>query len=105
MSDISPREVYIRRKKVNTRLSTLKNGIWSFDNQGNYIVKYNIDGVPFYEIPFIFGVCESYQFEPSIVQDKGQAGDLLCVDQNGVMTIFNKEKFEKTYPNLSITKK
>ena len=39
MSDISPREVYIRRKKVNTRLSTLKDGVWSFDNQSNYIVK------------------------------------------------------------------
>lgn len=105
MSDISPREVYIRRKKVNTRLSTLKDGVWSFDNQSNYIVKYNIDGVSFHEISFTFGICESYQFEPSIIQDKGRAGDFLSVDQNGVMMVYNKEKFERTYPNLSITRK
>ena len=59
----------------------------------------------FASTPFTFGICESYQFEPSIIQDKGRAGDFLSVDQNGVMMVYNKEKFERTYPNLSITRK
>jgi hypothetical protein len=101
MSEINPREVFFRLVTSTNRLSIQRAGIWGFENYTNYQLSNIIDGVYFYKIPFNFGVCQSNQFDPSIMVKRGVPGDYLVVDQNNNLSILTEEQFKKQNPNLA----
>jgi hypothetical protein len=104
MSDINPREIFVRRQTKRSRFSVQRSGIWGFENYNNYTITNVIDGVFYYKIPFKFGVLDSGQFNPNILQKIGEAGDYLSVDQLGNLDILTEANFLLKNPNLNKNK-
>jgi hypothetical protein len=100
MTDISinPYDIFIKFPKNYTRLSTLTNNLWNFDNPAFYKLVLIDLNIRYYQIGVPFGIVESKQNDPMKCSFFAEPGDFLAVTTNSELKIIPKDKFFLMFP-------
>ena len=99
--DLTSRDIFKRTLKVPTRLAQYKSGRWEFVLPSNAVRATNEQ--TYYLLNSKFGLCDGPQQDATRTMFRGNPGDYLAVNRDGVMSVITRSEFARLFPTPNLS--